>query len=301
MAKNILIAGASGMIGTKLTEHLLKEGHIVSHLGRSKKSGEIPSFAWDVEKGQIDAKALEEVDTIINLAGAGVADKRWTASRKKLILESRIQSCALLYETLTRTSHRVTTFITASAIGYYGIDSADICTEESPPGSDFLAQVTRQWEEAADRINSLGIRVVKLRIGIVLSNTGGALMEMARPVRWWVGSPLGSGQQVMSWIHIDDLCRMFLRASVNEQMSGAYNAVGPEWATNEELTRVIAKILHKPILLPPIPAFALRLALGEMANMVLTGSKVSCSKIQRAEFEFQFKSLEPALSNLLTP
>jgi len=301
MAKKILITGASGMIGTKLTEHLLNEGHVVSHLGRSKKNGEIPSFVWNVEKGQIDEKALEGVDTIINLAGAGVADKRWTASRKKLILESRTQSCALLYESLRRTSHEVTTFITASAIGYYGFDSAEVCTEESPPGNDFLAQVTRQWEATADRISILGIRVVKLRIGIVLSNTGGALMEMARPVRWWVGSPLGSGRQVMSWIHIDDLCRMFLRASVNEQMSGAYNAVGPEWATNEELTGAIAKILHKPILLPPVPAFALRLALGEMADMVLTGSKISSAKIQRAGFEFQFKSLEPALSNLLSP
>ena len=182
MVKKILITGASGLVGKRLTELLLQKGYQVSHLGRSKKGGSVPSFLWDVEKEVIDSAALADVDTVIHLAGAGVADKRWTSKRKSEILESRTKSTALLFDALKREKHQITTFISASAVGYYGFGLSDeVFTEESKPGSDFLAQVTRQWEEEVDKITLLGIRVVKLRIGIVLSEKGGALAEMAKP------------------------------------------------------------------------------------------------------------------------
>lgn len=300
MVKKILITGASGLVGKRLTELLLQKGYQVSHLGRRKRDGNVPSFVWDIEKGFMDSKALDDVDTIIHLAGAGVAEKRWTASRKKEILESRTKSTALLFETLKKEKHILPTVISASAIGYYGFGLSDeVFTEERKPGSDFLAQVTRQWEEEVDKISMLGIRVVKLRIGIVLSEKGGALTEMAKPIKLGVGSPLGTGKQYLTWIHLDDLCEMFIKAIEDQLMKGAYNAVGPEWVTNAEMTRSIAKVLKKPLWLPPIPDFVLKMVLGEMADMVLNGSKIASDKIQRTGFKFKFIKLEDALRDLL--
>ncbi len=300
MTKKILITGASGLVGKRLTERLLQKGYQVSHLGRSKSTATVPSFIWDVDKGVIDPKAFEEVDTIIHLAGAGVADKRWTASRKKEILESRTKSTALLFNSLKKEKNSVKTFVSASAIGYYGFENSnEVFTEESKPGSDFLAQVTKQWEDEVEKINTLGIRVVKLRIGIVLSDKGGALAEMVKPIKWGVGSPLGNGRQYLTWIHLDDLCEMFIQAADDQKMNGVYNAVGPEWVTNAEMTKAIATVLRRPLWLPPVPGFVLKIILGEMANLVLNGSKISSAKIQQAGFKFQFTKLEDALKNLL--
>jgi len=300
MVKKILITGASGLVGKRLTELLLQKGYQVSHLGRSKKGGSVPSFLWDVEKEFIDSAALVDVDTVIHLAGAGVADQRWTQNRKKEILESRTKSTALLFNALKRQKHKVTTFISASAVGYYGFGLSDeVFTEESKSGSDFLAQVTRQWEEQADKISLLGIRVVKLRIGIVLSERGGALAEMAKPIKLGVGAPLGSGKQYLTWIHLDDLCSMFSKAIDDQQMNGVYNAVGPESVTNAEMTKSIAKVLKRHLWLPPIPNFVMKIILGEMADLVLNGSKVSAKKIQRAGFEFRFTNLDEAVNDLL--
>ena len=287
-------------MGQRLTELLLQKGYQVSHLGRSKRGGTVPSFVWDVEKGFLDSKAMNDVNTIIHLAGAGVADKRWTATRKKEILESRTKSTALLFETLKKEKNSVTTLISASAIGYYGFGRSDeVFTEESKPGSDFLAQVTKQWEEKVDKISSIGIRVVKLRIGIVLSEKGGALMEMAKPIKLGVGSPLGTGKQYLTWIHLDDLCEMFIKTAEDEMMSGSYNAVGSEWVTNAEMTKAIAKVLKKPLWLPPVPGIALKVILGEMAYLVINGSKISSTKIQKTGFKFKFVWLEEALKDLL--
>ncbi|MFM9839885.1 MAG: TIGR01777 family oxidoreductase [Cyclobacteriaceae bacterium] len=300
MNHKILITGASGLIGSRLTELLLRKGHHVSHLGRSKRVGSVSSFVWDVEKKSIDLQALEGVDTIINLAGAGVADKRWTTQRKKEILESRTHSTQLLFETLKNQKHSVKTLVGASAIGYYGFGLHDeVFTEESNAGNDFLASVTKQWEEETDRIASLGVRLVKLRIGIVLSEKGGALIEMAKPIRLGVGSPLGTGQQYLSWIHIDDLCAMFIKAMEDEKMQGAYNAVGNGWITNEELTKAIARVLKKPLWLPTVPAFAMKIVLGEMADIVLNGSKISSEKIQKTGFQLKYAEVDGALRNLL--
>jgi uncharacterized protein len=299
MGKKILITGASGLIGSRLTEMLLQKGHQVSHLGRTKKHGPVKSYVWDVEKGEFDSEALTGVDTIIHLAGAGVADKRWNEKRKKEILESRTKSSDLLFNTLKKSNHTVKAVVSASAIGYYGFCLDErVFTEESTPGSDYLAQVTKQWEEAVDKISSLGIRVAKLRIGIVLSEKGGALVEMAKPIRLGVGAALGTGRQYLSWIHIDDLCAMFTKVVDDKTMHGTYNAVC-DWITNKELTNAIAKFLNRPILLPPVPGFIMKIIVGEMAMIVVNGSKVSSDKIRSAGFVFQYNKLENALIHLL--
>ena len=299
MARRILITGASGLIGTRLTELLLRQGHQVVHVGRSQRPGGIPAYAWNVEKGTMEKGAMDSVDAIIHLAGAGIADKRWTTARKKEILESRIQSIGLLYEALEKGNHQVKSFVTASAIGYYGFgDDNEVFTEASPAGVDFLAQVTKQWEEASEKINSSGIRVVKLRIGIVLSEKGGVLKSMARPIKLGLGAALGNGRQYLSWIHLDDVCGILIKAANDTSMRGVYNAVAPQPATNLQMTRAIAKTLKKPLWLPAVPDFVLRLVLGEMAELVTTGSKVSSEKIRKAGFAFQFTELESALSDL---
>jgi uncharacterized protein len=297
---NILITGASGLIGTQLTEMLLQKGHQVSHLGRNKKSnGKIKSFTWNVDQHQMDENALQGIDTIIHLTGAGVADKRWTENRKQEILISRTQSTQLLFDVLKKGNHQVTTFISASAIGYYGFESNEELTETSAPGRDYLAHVTKQWEDEVDKIQSLNIRVAKIRIGIVLSEKGGALKEMMLPIKLFVGAPLGSGNQFISWIHIDDLCAMFCKAVEDKNMHGVYNGVGTHPVTNRALTRAIARVLRRPLFLPPIPGFIMNIIIGEMADIVLGGSKVSSLKIQQAGFSFQFDTLDKALRDLL--
>jgi len=300
MNHKILITGGTGLVGSRLTEMLLNKGFEVSHIGRTKKAGRVPSFVWDIKQKKFDAHALKGVNTIVHLAGAGVADKRWTTARKKEILGSRIESTKLLFETLKTTSNEVNTVVAASAIGYYGFGMGEETVEEdSKPGTDFLAQVTKQWEAQVDKIGTLGIRTVKLRIGIVLSEKGGALAEMAKPIKLGAGAALGSGKQYLSWIHLDDLCEMFIKAIAAENMNGAYNAVGTGWVTNQEMTKAIAHILKKPLLLPSVPGFVLKIILGEMADMVLNGSKVSSKKIQKTGFSFQYTSLDDALKNLL--
>ncbi|HRG80529.1 MAG TPA: TIGR01777 family oxidoreductase [Cyclobacteriaceae bacterium] len=300
MSKKILITGASGLIGSRLTELLLQKGYQVSHLGRSKKSGSVPSFVWDVDKGVLDQQALEGVETIIHLAGAGVADKRWTESRKKEILDSRTKSSLLLYNTLANTNHTVKTVVSASAIGYYGFGfGKEVFTEVSQPGNDYLAQVVKEWEESVDKISSLNLRVVKLRIGIVLSDKGGALVEMAKPIRLGIGAALGTGKQYLSWIHLDDLCTMFIKAVEDEKLHGAYNATSGEWVTNLELTKLIAKVLKRPLLLPNVPGFIMKIIVGEMAVIVVNGSKISADKIKKMGFKFNHADLSETLRSLL--
>lgn len=295
-----MLTGASGLIGSALTDLLLDRGYRVKHLGRTKKTGKAESFVWDVPRGLLEEGALEAVDAIIHLAGESLADKPWTAKRKKEILESRTHSTALLFNKLSSEKHLVKTFISASAIGYYGFGMGDeVFTEESEPGQDFLAQVVKQWEDEVDRFSLLNIRTIKIRTGIVLSDKGGVLAELVRPVRWGVGAALGSGRQQMSWIHLHDLCRLFLFALENEQLQGAYNGVGLGWATNRDMTKAIARALKKPLWLPPIPAVVLKMVLGEMADLVLQGSKVSSQKIQQAGFTFEFSQLDAALNDLL--
>jgi hypothetical protein len=300
MSEKVLITGATGLVGSRLTELLVARGHSVSHLGRSRKAGSTPTFLWDPPNGTMDVKAFDKVDTIVHLAGANIAERRWTAARKEKILKSRIESTSLLFKTLKNNAHSVQTLVSASAIGYYGFaENEKFFTEDDRAGSDFLAQVTRQWESEVDQINDLGVRVVKLRIGIVLSEKGGALKEMTKPIKWGLGSPLGTGKQFLSWVHIDDLCEMLLLAIENEKMNGSYNAT-TTWCTNAEMTNAIANVLHKPLWLPSVPSFVLQLMLGEMADIVLKGSKVSSEKIKQTGYRYKFPNLVDALNNLLT-
>ena len=293
----ILITGASGLVGTRLTQLLLEKGHEVSHLGRTKKSGGVKSFVWDVKKGTIDPEALQNIDAVIHLAGSGIADERWTKERKQDILESRTKSTALLVQKLNEGNNSIKTLVSASAIGYYGMTlDAKEFTEASQPGEGFLADVVTAWEHEADQVKNK--RLVKIRIGVVLSKNDGALKEIAKPIRWGVGAPLGTGKQYVSWVHLDDLCGIFIKAVEDESMLGAYNATAGS-VTNRELTKAIAKTLHKPLWLPAIPGFALKLVLGEMADLVLYGSNVSSNKIKQAGFTFKYNTLEKALNNLL--
>jgi len=297
---NILITGGSGLVGTRLTELLLQRGHGVAHLGRTKHDGSVKTFIWDVDHRQIEPEALQGIDAVVHLAGANIGDKPWTVERKREILESRTNSTRLLYDELKKGNHSIKTFVAASVIGYYGFEKPEeIFTEEDPPGNGFQALVAQRWEKEVDALRELGLRVVKIRTGVVLSEKGGALEELARPVKFYVGAPLGSGDQYMSWIHIDDNCRIFIKALEDEKMEGAYNGVAPDAITNRTLTTAIAKTIHKPLFLPPIPSFVLKLLLGEMADLVLLGSRVSPDKILQAGYEFKFTHIHDALNDLL--
>ncbi|RPA66975.1 TIGR01777 family protein [Cyclobacteriaceae bacterium YHN15] len=294
--KNILITGGSGLLGKKITQLLERKGFEVAWLSRNPEKYKQKSFAWDLEKKSLDPEAVNWSDGIIHLAGEGVADKRWTDSRKKAILESRTNSTALLLQAIEKSDKKPEVFVSASAVGFYGFNTGNnLVDESSPSGNDFLAKVVIAWEKEVQKIEKLAIRTVMLRIGIVLDNKGGALVEMLKPP---VAAPLGSGKQWMSWIAIDDLARIFLFALENEQVKGIYNAVGPKPATNAELTEKAAKKVGKLFLGMGVPGFVLKLILGEMAQMVLGGNKVSSKKIQEAGFQFRYPSLEEALEKI---
>lgn len=297
--ERILITGATGLVGSKLTRWLLDRSFSVVHLGRSQGVSALPSYTWNIHEGRIDERAFEGVGTIVHLAGASVAPRRWTTRRKKEIMDSRVLSTRLLFDACRRSANRVHTLICASGINYYGFDGGGRRREDDPPGSDFLSGVTQAWEKEADKFGELGVRVVKLRIGTVLSRDGGALKPLALPVKFFAGAPLGSGKQPVSWIHIDDLCGIILKAIDNLQLHGAYNAVAPASTTNADMIKAIGKILRRPILLPRVPAWALRMVLGELSEIVLKGSEVSSEKIQRAGYEFTFPELIPALQDTL--
>lgn len=300
LTNSVLITGASGLIGRRLTQLLLQKGCRVSHLGRSAHPGPVTAFRWDPSKGEFDLRALEGIDTIVHLAGAGIAEKRWSASRKKEILESRVKSTGLLAEVLRSQPHTVSAVVAGSAIGFYGLGmSAEPLTEEHAPGTDFLATVVVEWEKESARIASENTRVVRMRTGIVLSTEGGALRELIAPIRRGVGASLGSGQQFMSWIHIDDLCEMIAWSIRQPQVTGALNAVAPNPVTNEVLTRALATQLKKPIWIPPVPGFMLRMALGEMADLILYGNRISSAKATGLGFSFRYPLLEDALKALL--
>lgn len=292
--KNILITGGSGLVGKEITKILESKDYSVAWMSRSHQTQK--SFLWNVEKNQIEPEAIEWADAIIHLAGTGVAEKRWTAERKKEILESRTQSTQLLYETIEKATIRPSTFISASAVGIYGFNTGtNLVDENGPAGSDFLAEVVIAWENEVKKMEALDLRTVLLRIGIVLSEEGGALGEMMKPP---IAAPLGSGDQWMSWIHIEDLAKMFVFALEKTTLQGVFNAVAPNPATNQQLTQAAAKAKGKPYVGIGVPGFALKLVLGEMAAMVLGGNRVTSQKIQKAGFDFEFPDLEPALKDL---
>ncbi len=301
--KSVLITGGSGLIGSRLTEMLQEKGYIVTHLSHSqKKTNATKVYQWDPAKKFIEDEAIQNADYIIHLAGANVAEGRWTSERKKEIIDSRMLSTALLRETLLRVTNKVQVFVSASGVSLYGVNTGHtLLKENSAQGSDFLANVTKLWEGEVDKIYKEvdGIRVVKLRTGFVLSSKGGALPKLAMPVRFGVGAPLASGNQYVPWIHIDDLCRMYIYALENSHVSGAYNAVASKPVTNEVLTKEIGNVLQRPVWIPSVPEFALKIALGEMAEVVAGGNNVSNEKIKQAGFTFAYNDVSNALQHLL--
>lgn len=302
MSKHILLTGGTGMLGRKLTDALLNKGYMVNHLSRLPgKHPAVSTFLWNVNKNEIDEKCLHGVDTVIHLAGASVAEGRWTDKRKEEIIKSRTKSIALIYKIMKNRGHQVKTVISASGTGYYGDRADQLLTEDSAPGTDFLANVCLQLEHAVDAGESLGLRVVKMRTGAVLDANSGALAKLAGPVKWGIGAALGSGKQWMPWIHVQDVIDMYIYAIENETLIGDYNMVAPHPATNKQLTEAIAKELHRPLLLPKVPAFALQLAMGEMSTVVLNSTKVSAQKIEDAGFKFSYPTLMWALKEIYGP
>ena len=299
----ILITGATGLIGTELVALLLQNGISVHYLTTSKQKIEsqlnYKGFFWNPEQGIIDENCLMGVDAIIHLAGATIA-KRWTKLYKQEIIESRIFTSNALYKALKENPNQVKQIISASGTAIYPNSSTKIYSETSTEIEDgFLGNVVIKWEESVDKFKSLGIKVCKLRTGIVLSKKGGALQEMLKPIKLGIGSSFGDGKQMQSWIHIHDLALMYFFA-VNNSWEGVYNAVAPHPITNGGLTKTIATILEKPLFMPNIPKFVMRLILGEMHELLFTNKNLSAQKAIDQGFEFQFPTAEKALINILS-
>lgn len=297
--KTVLITGGTGLVGTELSKLLTEKGLTVTHLSRNPTQKAYRTFYWDIKNGEIDDEAIQSADAIIHLAGAGVADKRWTENWKKEIYDSRIESTQLLRKKIEELNPKLKYFLSASAIGYYGWDTGDqIVDETTGKGEGFLADVVEDWEKEVEAFNELGIPNGKVRIGIVLSEKGGALTEMAKPIRFGFGAPLGSGDQIMSWIHLLDLCGIFDFMLTNT-LGEVVNGVGPNPQSNKQFTKAVAKKLRKPLWLPNVPKFALRLIVGEMADILVGGNRVSSQKIEKAGYKFRFPTLDQALQDLL--
>lgn len=299
MKEIVLITGAGGMIARELSKKLEKE-YTVRFLTRKKKHDH--DFEWDIKNGTIDESAFDDVSHIIHLAGANISEKRWTDERKKELISSRIDSAGLLLKTLRKKNIKLKSFISASGINYYGtVTTHKIYSEEDPPGNDFLSEVVVLWERAADdfKEQNLAERVVKIRTAVVLSKEDGALKKMLPTIQYGIGSALGSGKQYMPWIHIDDICSIYEAALKNTNIDGAYNAVSPQHTTNENLTKKIAEVLKKPLFMPNVPSFVLKLLFGELSDALLEGSRASAQKIMDTGFQFKFPDLKGALEDLL--
>ncbi len=297
--ENVLITGGTGLVGTRLTELLLDKGYGVMHVSRRKnKNAVVPTYKWKVSDGWLHSEAIEKADYIIHLAGANVADSRWTKSRKKVIVDSRVLTSNLLYDRLKNNGQHVKAFISASAIGYYGNRGDEVLEETAKPSNCFLGKTTQLWEKASQQVATLGIRTALLRIGLVLSKEGGALPKTALPLKFGLGTIFGNGQQYYSWIHIDDVCRLFIHAMENEEINGAYNAVAPKPSTNKELVEGIAKVWNKKPLTLSAPERLLRLAMGQMADIVLFSANVSAEKTLQSGFVFNYPNLQTALEDI---
>lgn len=297
--KNILVTGATGLIGSRIVRNLQQRGHAIKILTRDpSRVKNAEAFYWDIETGQIDAKCLEGIDTIIHLAGAGIADKRWTKKRKQEIVDSRVQSTRLLFKTIEDNVVKIETIISASGAGYYGNRGDDILTEESSNGTGFLAECCKQWEDAIDEGNKFCERVIKLRIGIVLTRHGGALVELEKPVNFFAGAALGSGKQWIPWIHLYDMISIFEKVVEDQSYKGVYNTSSPFPVTNSEFTRAMARKLFRPVWPVNVPEFILKAMLGEMSEIVLISDRNSAQKLLNAGFQFRYPALDDALTEI---
>ena len=300
MKKNVLISGGSGFVGNHLTNLLLSNGYTVSILSRSERQNkkDIFYYKWDVAKQFIEEEAVLKADYIIHLAGENIAEKRWTAKRKAAIIDSREKSAQLLYIVLKKHYKKLDAFVSASAVGYYGaVNGQEICSEDDAPANDFLGYACQKWEDSIDFIENLNIRTVKIRTGLVMGRNDGFLKKLIPLFKYRLGSALGSGKQYMPWIHIDDLCGIYLKAIVDNEMSGPYNAAVNDDTTNSIFSKTLARIYGYSIWLPNVPEVVLKIALGEMSKIVLTGRRVSSDKIEKTGFEFKYTNLEEALKD----
>ena len=297
--KKVLITGGSGLIGQRLSMKLHEKGYEVAILSRTKSNHtNTATYTWDIDLNIIDKEVINSCDYIVNLAGVNIGEKRWTAKRKQGIIKSRVESTKLIHNNIEKKNIRLKAFISSSAIGYYGaISKEEIFVETDPHANDFLGQTCKAWEGAALKFSDIGIRTVIIRAGIVLSKKGSALAKLISLTKKGIVTGLGSGKQYMPWIHIDDLCNIYIKAIEDTQMSGVYNGVSPDFISNNQFTKKVAQSLNKKLWLPNIPAFFLKLFLGELSIMLLTGSKVSSQKIEAAGYKFIFPTLDSALKN----
>ena len=301
----ILITGGTGLVGKALTAKLLEKNYQVIILTRkvplSNDNINVTYAVWDIKENKIDIEALQKADAIIHLAGAGVMDKKWNDSYKKEIVESRTKSSELIVKALQENTNKVTTIVSASAIGWYGADKIGnhFFTENEPADAQFLGETCKAWEDSISAATAIGVRVCKLRTGIVLSRLGGAYVEFRKTLQFGIASILGNGKQIISWIHIDDLCNQFIFALENQQMEGSYNAVAPTPESNKSLTLTIAKIMCPKFFIPTfVPTFILKIMLGERSVEILKSTRVSSKKIEDAGFKFSFPSALEAVKDL---
>lgn len=299
--KRVLIAGGTGFIGSFLAKELKKKGYEVIILTRQTQSKtDFELFYWDISKGEIQTEALNNVDFIINLAGENISDGRWTKGKKKSIEESRVKSTGILFEAVKNLNKKPEAYISASAIGFYGtFNSKKIFVETDESGDDFLAAICSKWEKAANKFQTLGIRTSILRTGVVFSVHAGAFPQITQTLKFGFISAIGSGKQYVPWIHIDDLVSMYIYAIENKDFHGTYNAVVPEHITQDELIDKIRSVSGKRFKVPNIPGFILKAMFGEMASILLYGSRVSSDKILKTDFNFKFPNIDIALSSLL--
>ena len=304
----VLISGGTGLIGTNLTRYLFEKNYEVIILTRDKdKQSDNPKISysfWDIQNHEMDEAIIKKTDHIIHLAGAGVMDKKWTKNYKDQILESRTKSASLLVNTLHQNSHHVTSFVAASAIGWYGADAKPLKRKEGFIETDFaddsfLGETCRLWEASVEPVAEMGIRLVKLRTGIVLANDGGAYKEFKKPLKFGIAAILGDGKQIVSWIHIDDLCRMYVEAMEEKELNGNYNAVAPMPVTYKKLILHAAQILKNKFYIPlHVPGFLLKLIMGQRSIEILKSATVSGKKIKATGFTFLYPSIEAAIEEL---
>jgi uncharacterized protein (TIGR01777 family) len=297
----ILITGATGLIGSELVKLLLSKNHSVHYLTTSnakiKEEPNYKGFYWNPQEGKIDERCIEGVDAIIHLAGANIA-QRWTNKYKQEIIESRTLSSELLFNLIKKSPNQVKQIVSASGTAIYPESISQVYDETTTESEDsFLSNVVKKWEESVDTFQVLGIKVCKLRTGIVLSNKGGALPEMVKPINLGFGAAMGTGKQIQSWIHITDLVAMYYFA-IEKQLEGIFNAVSSHPVSNQELTKVIAKTLKKPLWLPNIPEFVMNLILGEMSYLLFSSKNLSSIKITNSGFQFQFPKIDKAINDL---
>jgi len=299
---HVLITGGTGLVGKALTQTLLEQGHRVSHLSRQPGhvSG-VTTYGWDVNKGQLDEHCLDGVDTIIHLAGADIASEAWTPDRRQELIRSRTDSIRLLYRLMQQKPHSVRSVISASGIVYYGDRGDEQLSEQSAPATDFLADCTRQWEAAVDEGKALGLRVVRFRTGVVLSQEGGALPALAKPIASGYGAPVGRGNQWVSWIHLQDVVGLYVLAVTNPSLDGVYNQTAPEPVTNRQLVHAIARQFNKSLWMPPTPGFLLKMIMGERSSFVLGSIKAPPSAFLRSQYTYAHPTLEGALSHIYAP